>query len=89
MRKIQQDQKGAIGRNIRRLRLNCKLTQDGVVTQMQLMGCDLSRSVYSQIECGTYNIKASELAALKVIFKTDYNAFFEGVEEELLNNGER
>ena len=60
--KVRQDQN--IGQNIRNIRLDRHMTQDQVVTQMQLVGCDISRSIYSQIETGTYNIRISELVAL-------------------------
>ena len=82
MQKIRQDARDNIGDNIRRLRLASGLSQEAVAAKMQLMGCDLSRSVYSQIECGTYNIRVRELIALKNIFHTDFNAFFEGLEKE-------
>ncbi len=48
------------------------------------MGCEISRSIYSQIEGGTYNIRVVELAALKISFGVDYEAFFEGAEEGLV-----
>ncbi len=73
--KIKQDI--SIGNNIRQLRKALHLTQEQVVTQLQLQGIKISRSSYSQIECGTYNIRVSELMALSKIFKTDYNAFFQ------------
>ena len=84
MQKIRQDDSGSIGKNIRKLRVDSHMTLDEVATQMQLMGCEISRSIYSQIESGTYNIRVVELAALKVIFGVDYSAFFEGVEEGLV-----
>lgn len=84
MQKIRQDDSGSIGKNIRKLRVSSHMTQDEVATQMQLMGCEISRSIYSQIESGTYNIRVVELAALKVIFGVDYSAFFEGAEEGLV-----
>lgn len=68
-----------IGYNIRRLRCKAELTQEQVVARMQLLGIDITRSIYSQIECGTYNIKVSELAALTEIFRTDYNGLFDGI----------
>ena len=46
---------------------------------MQLMGINISRSIYSQIEGGTYNIRVSELAAMKEIFIINYESFFEGI----------
>lgn len=76
--KVRQDQN--IGQNIRNIRLDRHMTQDQVVTQMQLVGCDISRSIYSQIETGTYNIRISELVALKRIFDVEYNDFFAGLD---------
>lgn len=75
--KIKQDI--CIGKNIRKLRKASKLTQEQVVTYLQLEGIDISRSIYSQIECGTYNIRVSELLALSRLFKTDINSFFLGL----------
>lgn len=69
-----------IGSNIRRLRKQAKLTQEQVITHLQLQGMDISRSSYSQIECGTYNIRISELIALADLFQVDFNAFFAGLQ---------
>ena len=79
IQKIKQDIQ--IGGNIRILRQQASLTQEQVVTQLQLQGIEISRSSYSQIECGTYNIKVSELIALKKLFKVEYNAFFDNLEK--------
>ena len=73
--KIRQDI--SIGSTIRSLRMKSGLSQEQVVAKMQLLGCSLSRSIYSQIEGGTYNIRVSELKALTIIFHTDYNSFFQ------------
>lgn len=75
--KIKQDIQ--IGNNIRRLRKRSGLTQEQVVTHLQLQGIEISRSSYSQIECGTYNIRISELIALADLFQVDFNAFFENL----------
>ena len=72
--KIKQDIN--IGTNIRALRNKSGFTQEQVVTHLQLDGFDISRSIYSQIECGTYNIKVSEILALAKLFDTDMNSFF-------------
>ncbi len=72
----------AFGATLRSLRLAAGLTQEQVVTQMQLMGCDISRSIYSQMECGNYNIRVVELVALRKILNVPYDAFFEGVRVE-------
>ena len=77
VQKIRQDVN--IGDNIRKLRIAAGMTQEHVAAKLQLAGCDISRSVYSQIECGTYNIRVSELIALKQLFDTSYDAFFSGL----------
>jgi len=84
VQKIRQDDSGSIGKNIRRMRIASHMTQDEVTAKMQLMGCEISRSIYSQIEGGTYNIRVVELAALKIIFDVDYSDFFDGAEEGLV-----
>ncbi|MGN0132805.1 MAG: helix-turn-helix domain-containing protein [Lachnospiraceae bacterium] len=76
--KIKQDMQ--IGGNIRRLRRKAGLTQEQVITHLQLQGIEISRSSYSQIECGTYNIRISELVALAKLFQVDFNAFFENLQ---------
>lgn len=68
-----------IGGNIRRLRKQANLTQEQVTAHLQLQGIEISRSSYSQIECGTYNIRISELIALADLFQVDYNTFFENL----------
>lgn len=68
-----------IGNNIRQLRIKSGYTQEQVIAKLQLKGISISRSSYSQIECGTYNIKISELIALADLFHTDFNAFFENL----------
>ena len=75
--KIKQDFR--IGPNIRKYRLQSHTTQEQVTAKMQLMGINISRSIYSQIEGGTYNIRVSELAAMKEIFNINYESFFEGI----------
>ena len=68
-----------IGGNIRKLRKQANLTQEQVTAHLQLQGIEISRSSYSQIECGTYNIRISELIALADLFQVDYNTFFENL----------
>lgn len=81
MQKLRQDI--SLGENIRTLRIAANMTQEKVTNQLQLRGCDLSRSMYSQIEGGTYSIRVSELIALSDIFGVDYNAFFAGLKEQM------
>lgn len=70
---------GYAGYAVKNIRNDSKMTQEEVVTWLQLSGIDISRSIYSQIECGTYNIRVSELIALSKLFKTDINSFFVGL----------
>lgn len=70
-----------IGQNIRRLRMERCLTQAQVVARMQLLDVEISHSTYSKLETNRMNIKVSELAALVLIFDTDFNDFFKGLIE--------
>lgn len=74
--KLKQINDISIGDNLRKLRNAANLTQEQVVAQLQLRNLPTSRSVYSQIEAGTYNIRISELIALTEIFHTDFNTIF-------------
>lgn len=65
-----------IGSALKRLRARSGLTQDQVAAQLQTLGCDVSRSSYSQMETGTHGIKISVLVALKQIFHAEYADFF-------------
>ncbi len=70
-----------IGRNIQAERRRCKLTQEDVVAQLQVMQLNISRSTYAKIESNIYNIRISELVALKRIFKLNsFDPFFAGLE---------
>ena len=77
--KLKQIQDISLGDNLRELRNNINLTQEQVVAQLQLRNFSTTRSIYSQMEAGTYNIRISELIALAEIFHTDYNTIFKGL----------
>lgn len=68
-----------IGSNIRKIRKEHHFTQEQVIAKLQLLGVELSRSAYSQIECGSYNIRVSELIALSEIFDITIDKFFENI----------
>lgn len=78
VQKIKQDIN--IGKNLKRIRVEAGMTQENVITQLQLLGIDMSRNFYAHIEQGRYNIRVSELAGLRRIFGVEYNDFFDGVE---------
>lgn len=77
--KIKQTDDNSIGENLKQLRENANMTQEQVAVQLQLRSLSTSRSIYSQMEAGTYNIRVSELKALVEIFHTDYNTIFNGL----------
>lgn len=64
---------------MRRLRRAKQLTQEQVCTKLQLMGLNITRSVYSRYETGELNICVSHLIGLTQVFDCDYNAFFENL----------
>lgn len=66
-----------IGRNIQNIRMSKNMTQQDVVSKLQLMGSNMSRSTLANIETGRRNIKASDLKALQSIFNVDYKVFFQ------------
>lgn len=71
-----------IGRRIAALRKEAKLTQEQTVARLQLSGLEISKSTYAKIETNRMNLRVSELVALRRIFQTDFNAFFEGLDAE-------
>lgn len=66
-----------IGRNIQNIRMNKNMTQQEVISKVQLMGSIMSRSTLANIETGRRNIKASDLKALQIVFNVDFKEFFE------------
>lgn len=76
--KFKQDME--IGSTIRSLRMERQLTQEQVVSKLQLMDLDITRSIYSQIEGGTYSIRISVLVGLAKIFRVDFNTFFRNIQ---------
>lgn len=72
----------SFGNNLRIIRKTHGYTQEEIVAKLQLKNQDISRSAYAQIECGTYNIRISELIALKEIYNIPYDDFFQGISAE-------
>lgn len=72
----------SFGDNLRKIRKAHGYTQEAIVAKLQLKNIDISRSVYAQIECGTYNIRISELVALKEIYEISFDEFFEGISSQ-------
>ena len=79
MQKLRPDMN--IGGNIQKIRYSRKLTQDQVIAKMNLMGIQISKSTYAKLETNRMNIKVSELVAMKEIFESEFNDFFEELNE--------
>lgn len=82
VQKLRQINDISIGNNLRNLRIAAGLTQEQVVAQLQLRNLPTSRSAYSQMESGTYNIRIGELIALVEIFHTDFNTIFSNLNKK-------
>ncbi len=74
--KIKQDY--CIGTNIKSLRNKSGYTQNQMSIKLQTLGINMSRDYYAHIENGSYNIRVSELSALRKIFKCTFDDFFQG-----------
>ena len=64
-----------VGQTIRRLRNNRGLTQEQVSAQLQVRGCDVTRSARAKIEAGQRHIYVDELKALKEILQVSLDEF--------------
>ena len=71
----------SMGDNLRKLRLERRLSQEKLCAQLQRMGCDIGRTTYEKYETGELNIRISVLVALRRIYGCSYDAFFEGLDE--------
>lgn len=74
---IKPDEVIMLGKNIREVRMQNKMTQEDVTTKLQLKGLPISRVTYAKIEAGIRNIEASYLEAIKDVLNTTYERIFE------------
>ncbi len=77
--KIRRDRN--MGENLRRPRLQSKLSQEKLCAKLQLFGCDIGRTTYAKYESGELNIRANVLIALHRIYSCSYDEFFAGLEK--------
>ena len=70
------DYEKRLGANIRALRKKRGLTQEQVSAQLQVMGCDMTRSAYAKLEVGQRHIYADELKALRAVFHVGFDELF-------------
>lgn len=67
----------SFGNNIRKLREQNYMTQDHLATQLQLLGCDITRSALAKIEVGQRHIYPDEIKKLKNILNVTYDSLFD------------
>ena len=77
--KIRRDRN--MGDNLRKLRLEKKISQEKLCAELQRRGCDIGRTTYAKYESGELNIRASVLIELRKIYRCNYDDFFEGLEK--------
>ncbi|MBE6877491.1 MAG: helix-turn-helix transcriptional regulator [Ruminococcus sp.] len=65
-----------IGNNIRLLREQRKFTQDYLAMQMQLNGCDITRSAVAKIEVGQRHLYPDEIILIKEILNVSFEDIF-------------
>ena len=73
-----------IGQNLRKLRLERRLTQEQVSAQLQLCGCDVTRSALAKIETGTRHLYPDEIYALHIILNASYDEIFPPLTENMI-----
>ncbi len=65
-----------IGKNIRTLREKSKLTQEELAAQLQIRGCDITRSAVAKIEVGQRHLYPDEIILIKEILKVSFDDIF-------------
>lgn len=66
-----------IGKNIKRLRKNAGLTQEALAIQLQLNGCDITRSSVAKIEVAQRHVYIDEIILLKKLLNVSYEDLLE------------
>lgn len=66
----------ALGRNLHAIRREKGLTQEQLAAQLQVVGCDISRSALAKIEVGQRHLYPDELKALKCVLGISYDELF-------------
>lgn len=75
-----------IGINLKKLRIEHNFSQEGICAELQRRSCDIGRSTYQKYENGELNIKISVLIELKKIYNCAYDDFFEGLDNDKIEN---
>ncbi len=70
------------GNNIRLIRESRNMTQDMLSANLQLKGCDITRSAVAKIEVGPRHLYPDEIILIKEIVNTDFDTIFYGSDEK-------
>lgn len=65
-----------VGQNIRALREKAKITQEELSVQLQIRGCDITRSAVAKIEVGQRHLYPDEIILIKEILNVSYDEIF-------------
>lgn len=65
-----------VGNNIRCIREKSRKTQEYLAEQLQLNGCDITRSAVAKIEVGQRHLYPDEIILIRKIFNTSYEEIF-------------
>ena len=66
-----------IGSNIRQIRESIGMTQDTLAANLQLRGCDITRSAIAKIEVGQRHLYPDEIILIRKILNTSFDKIFE------------
>ncbi len=66
----------AMGQKIRDLRKKAGLSQEQLSAQLQVRGCDITRSALAKIEVGQRHIYPDEIRLLHLILQVPYEEIF-------------
>ena len=66
-----------VGNNIRELREKRGITQSQLAAQLQVNGCDITRSALAKIEVGQRHLYPDEVILLKTLLSVNYDEIFD------------
>lgn len=65
-----------VGQNVRALREKAKITQEELAVQLQIRGCDITRSAVAKIEVGQRHLYPDEIILIKEVLNVRYDEIF-------------
>lgn len=73
---MNQEYEYRFGQNLKRLREACGLTQEQAAAQMQIRGCDITRSALAKIEVGQRHVYPDEIRLFAEIYRAGFEWIF-------------